>query len=88
MSKQIYTDNHEWLKSQMKQAYLNNPRYQRDKAKLLEELATRSSPNWELIYEIEQEDTYDGGRPLYWWKYHVMPRRKKGFFVSEEEVAL
>lgn len=72
----------------LKQRYLNNPRYQRDKAKLLDELADRSSPDWELIYEIEQEDTYDGGRPLYWWKYHVMSRRKNFFFVSEEEAVL
>ena len=72
----------------LKQTYLNNKQYQRDKAKLLNELATRSLPDWELMNEIDQEDTYDCGRPLYWWKYHVMPRRKKGFFVSEYEAAL
>jgi hypothetical protein len=72
----------------LKQTYLNSPWYQRDKAQLLKELVARYSPDWELINEIEQEDSYDGGRPLYWWKYHVMPKRKKGIFVSKEEAAL
>lgn len=87
MLKQTYTDNHECLRSQVKQAYLDNPQYQRDKAKLLEELANRAFPYWDLMNEIDQENTYECGRPLYWWKYHVMPRRKKGLFVSEEEAA-
>lgn len=50
----------------LKQTYLNNPRYQRDKSMLLQELSARIIIDWELINEIEQEDTYHGGMPLYW----------------------